>query len=83
MWVSTHAAALQQLMRDWDIYDALTLQAVLENDAGFARARAAAARSRTERLIDDQVRRCSGGGIRPDLFGRQCGGYINCRGDGC
>ena len=36
---ATLAAALQQLvMRDWDIYDALTLQAVLENDAGFARA---------------------------------------------
>ena len=39
---ATLAAALQQLMRDWDIYDALTLQAVLENDAGFARALAPA-----------------------------------------
>eukprot|EP00966_Prymnesium_polylepis_P332704 7388185-Prymnesium_polylepis.1 len=36
------AAALQQLMRDWDIYDALTLQTVLEMDAGFARALAPA-----------------------------------------
>ena len=35
---AARAAALQQLMRDWDIYDELTLQAVLENDAGFARA---------------------------------------------
>ena len=39
---AARAAALQQLMRDWDIYDELTLQAVLENDAGFARALAPA-----------------------------------------
>ena len=39
---ATLAAALQQLMRDWDIYDALTLQAVLKFDAGFARALAPA-----------------------------------------
>ena len=87
---ATLAAALQQLMRDWDIYDALTLQAVLENDAGFARALAPAlwlllqeagpSRSSTGTMTDgDAVVEA----YVPDLFGRQCGGYINCRGDGC